>query len=185
MVLIHKKTAERVVKVHDKFFISDNGEVYDQNMATRKTYMRGKYKTCYNPLIQKHCFIHRLVAEIFVENKNPKEYIYVNHIDGDRFNNSFNNLEWCTAKMNTQNVKDRGRFVNPPIRSYNKLGDENYLPLMVDYYFNQMKMRFLVKKYGLSKTNIRANITGRFRKNLYFIFMLSVFGYGFLFKGEL
>lgn len=42
--------------------------------------------------------VHRLVAEVFVEGK--KEGYVVNHLDGDKSNNEYNNLEWCTRSEN-------------------------------------------------------------------------------------
>ena len=47
---------------------------------------------------RKNHYIHRLVAEAFVDNPNNKNYI--NHIDYDRGNNNADNLEWCTQKEN-------------------------------------------------------------------------------------
>ncbi len=44
--------------------------------------------------------IHRLVAEHFVENANPNEFKVVNHIDENKTNNHFKNLEWCTGSKN-------------------------------------------------------------------------------------
>ena len=45
----------------------------------------------------KYCYVHRLVAETFVD--NPNNYAYVKHIDGDKHNNSAGNLAWSNNKF--------------------------------------------------------------------------------------
>lgn len=53
---------------------------------------------CKEGKIKTH-LIHRLVAQVFI--KNPENLPQVNHKDEDKSNNRVDNLEWCSAKYNT------------------------------------------------------------------------------------
>ena len=71
-------------------------------------------------------YAHRLVAEYFLENDNPKEKIYVHHKDGNKLNNHKNNLEWVTPKQNSQEyLKTYSRQkVNPRYKVKDLPGEE-------------------------------------------------------------
>lgn len=56
--------------------------------------------------IRKSVTVHRLVANAFIENPDNKET--VNHINGDKLNNSIGNLEWATHKENTRHAITTG-----------------------------------------------------------------------------
>lgn len=66
---------------------------------------------------QKTFTIHRLVAEIFIENKN--NYKCINHKDENKLNNKVNNLEWCTYEYNNQ-YNDKMKHRRKEVFQYDK-----------------------------------------------------------------
>ena len=60
------------------------------------------YVNLYKNKIGKHYFIHRLVCQSFHD--NPLNKKCVNHLDGDRLNNVFYNLEWATYSENNMHA---------------------------------------------------------------------------------
>lgn len=61
----------------------------------------------------KTCFVHRLLAEAFID--NPENLPQVNHINGNKLDNSLENLEWVSPTTNSDHAyriglnKNKGR----------------------------------------------------------------------------
>lgn len=57
---------------------------------------------------------HRFVAKYFCE--NPLKKPMVNHLDSDKYNNFFKNLEWCTPSENNQHAVENSRCYQKRLR---------------------------------------------------------------------
>lgn len=55
-------------------------------------------------------YVHRLVAQAFVP--NPNGYTDVNHKDGNKQNNHYSNLEWCSRQQNIDHSWATGLSTN-------------------------------------------------------------------------
>jgi len=68
--------------------------------------------------------LHRLVAEHFIP--NPDELPQVNHKDGNRYNNTVDNLEWCSSSHNVKHAYDTGLKTNNGMKNpFRKLTEED------------------------------------------------------------
>ena len=53
-------------------------------------------------------YIHRLVAQLFID--NPNNYNIVEHLDADATNNHYSNLAWSNVKINQNNPITKARI---------------------------------------------------------------------------
>lgn len=51
-------------------------------------------------------YTHRVVAEYFVKNDNPEEKTIVHHIDGDKLNNNYLNLQWISPREHNKTIEE-------------------------------------------------------------------------------
>lgn len=92
------KTTKKYVECHIKIpYVNNkrNGYIYYMLYKNNKLYTRQ---------------IHRLVAEAFIP--NPNNLPQVNHIDGNKDNNTVNNLEWCSDIENKRHAWKHGLYTS-------------------------------------------------------------------------
>ena len=107
------------VKINDFLEVSNFGEVKSHGKIIKGEITSGGYCRVHisHKGVQYKFLVHRLVAEAFI--LNPKRLPEVNHIDGNKQNNSVDNLEWCTRSQNTSHAFKTG------LRNYNGCKNPN------------------------------------------------------------
>ena len=97
-VLAHgDNPAEVVESVERGYFASPSGNIYNRHGDI----MKGAIDRCgYRHVIvnRKNKNVHRIIAETFIPNPDNKSC--VNHKDGNKLNNTVDNLEWCNQSEN-------------------------------------------------------------------------------------
>ena len=112
--------------------VTINGQTYDKyfvsNLGRFKNY-KGIIMADYKPHHTGYIFVrvdttkyalHRIMASTFIDNLEPEIYNVVNHIDGNKLNNSASNLEWTTIKGNNIHNHKCGfiKYYNRKIAQY-------------------------------------------------------------------
>ena len=91
------------------YFITDDGKVFRNGKEIKGGLTKKGYKKiimCFDKKV--HTFsTHRLVGELYLDNPDNKPQI--NHIDGNKLNNHYTNLEWVT---NQENCNHRDNILN-------------------------------------------------------------------------
>lgn len=117
-----------IMETNNKYEVSNFG--YIRNKKTNrilKPYENNGYLCINLSDGRKSIFytVSRLVAQYYIENPENKEY--VNHIDGNKLNNIYTNLEWSTQKENVAHANKTGLnpFHREPVNQYDK--NDNYI----------------------------------------------------------
>jgi hypothetical protein len=93
----------KTILENNNYEISDNGNFRNKKGKVLKLNINARgylYCNISTKGIVTKVKIHILVAKCFVNNIQNKET--VNHIDGNKLNNHYSNLEWLTRKENIQ-----------------------------------------------------------------------------------
>ena len=91
----------------------------------KKTSSRARFYFPTNDNKHKGFYLHRIVAEHFIENTN--DLPEVNHINGDFYDNRASNLEWISKIDNMRHAVDNNLIVNKfkrRIRVFNKISNQ-------------------------------------------------------------
>jgi len=121
---------------------------------------------CSSDLKTKKKRLHRLLAINFIP--NPKNKPQVNHIDGNKHNNSLSNLEWVTRGENIKHAYDNG-LLRPKKGSLNgnsKLTEKDVIDIraVAKERGRHYGRKELSLRYGVSECTIK-EVVNRRRNN--------------------
>jgi hypothetical protein len=169
------KTEEwKPIKGHEeRFFISNHGRVKSINGKYKKSMPDGyitfgtidilgyyvvtlRNKTENTQLKR----VHTLVAEYFCEKKESKIKLCVNHKDGNKLNNYFENLEWVTKKENCAHALATGLIDNKGEKHMMSKVTETQVLEMRELYKSGMVHREIAAKFGICRRQCGDIING-------------------------
>lgn len=144
---------------NDTYSVSDLGQV--KNIKTNRI-LKGEINSkgyIRVTLKDKRYFVHRLVALLYIPNTNS--YSQVNHINHDKADNRFSNLEWCNNQYNSIQAFKNGR-----ISGRTKISKENLVTILEYIKTKQYTIKEIASLYNVSIPTIYAIKQGLNTKRL-------------------
>lgn len=140
------------IQLYPEYFVSNLGRVkstkYKKERIIKPQLDHRGYLNVY--LNKKRIRIHRLVAELFLD--NPNKLPQVDHIDENKTNNTVHNLQWISNIDN--NRKSKAKKLYTIDQNGNKVIFESQT--QASFYFNipQTTINRILRRIGKSKRNI-------------------------------
>ncbi|MDA1658841.1 NUMOD4 domain-containing protein [Bacillus cereus group sp. TH153LC] len=151
------------IKGFTNYEISNCGNV--RNVLTGRTLKNVKTKTGYLQVTLRcegestNIRIHRLVADHFLPRKPTSNC--VNHLDGDKGNNHFSNLEWTSSYLNNRHAIENGLINTKGENHWNSKLTETEVKVLREMVANGVRQKDIAEKLGCAVSTVSLINSGK------------------------
>ena len=145
----------------DDYEITTEGEViniHNKHKRVPQPNSKGYLRVMING---KNLLVHRLVAQKYVP--NPENKPQVNHIDGNKLNNNYTNLEWVTNQENRNHAIEKGLHLCGENCSWSKLKEKDVVYILQN---PNITVKELCLKFNVARSTIDGIRKGKHWKQL-------------------
>jgi hypothetical protein len=155
-----------VVGWEEFYEVSPTGLIRNKTTKKVRKHRVEKLGYCSVDLWNHNCMkrlkVHRMVAMAYLSNPDNKPQ--VNHKDGNKENNSVDNLEWCTAKENSAHAYKKGLSVSVKGERHGRVKLTDLEAYFIRY--GGLSNNEAAKEFGVSPRLVRAIKAGHLWKHL-------------------
>ena len=155
------ESAYEICENGDAFSLPKNGRKHvklKRNTQTKSGYQ--SYLFQIGPKT-KRMLIHRVVAIAFIP--NPENKPFINHKDGDKQNNTVQNLEWCTQSENEVHAHKAGLKKFDLTRAKNTKVDPYIMDVIMDSFLAGQSQISIAKVHSISSYTVRRIVNNRYK----------------------
>jgi predicted XRE-type DNA-binding protein len=159
------KTSFKKLKSFPMYRIYEDGKIYSNYRNKYKAPEVSKNGYLRVQLIQdktrKKFSIHKLVALLFLKNSN--NFPVINHKDGNKTNNHYSNLEWCTWRHNNKHAYDVGlKCAKGENNGRAKLSKKEVKAIKTLYKKEKLPQWKIGQLFGISQQHVSAIVNNKY-----------------------
>lgn len=165
----------------DKYMIDEYGNIYigDKKMKHFRNhdgYLRIELDTGNG---RRKFFIHILVAHAFVVNENPTVNTIVEHLDNNKSNPYYLNLEWVTPEVNVQRAFEDGLIKLPTCEDrYNSILTNDQVHDICRRLESGETSNMILESMGIEVNHNSLNLISKIRKGVNYASISSQYNIG-------
>tara|TARA_R110000737_G_scaffold69272_1_gene97718 strand:- start:30 stop:512 length:483 start_codon:yes stop_codon:yes gene_type:complete len=158
-------------RIVSHYEVTKEGQIISHSISGKQMVLSTSQSTKYKMVslylngVTVNKYVHRLVAEQYCE--RPEGCNEVDHIDGDKFNNHADNLEWVTRAENMSRAYDANlidcRGTNSAL---SKTNESDVIEMRRLWDLREMKQGELSEMFNISRTQVSAIVNRKQWKHI-------------------